>query len=174
MKNLRKRAVLIAIACCLFASSNCLLTNELGIEPIDSVSGASAKAAIEEAGMMSWFFADMLIDSKYKDIKEDNFFAQYLWSLIHGILLQSQASIQDDRYYTITSVKDCVDYIHISGALIYKFVRERRLNHILNKGRSDSVGFFGGILYAGPIIIMDECKLEETGKIIHLGDKTNL
>jgi len=154
-------------------SSSCLLTNELYLKPVDSVSGTRAMEILAEAGMLSYFIGFELVDSKYNTYKNDYFLEKYLRALSHGLKILGIAGIQKDRYYKTSSVEACSEYIMIQGALLFKFFHEHWMSDSKSNDRVDTVGR-AAAGYFTPIYAMDGCELEETGKVIHLGDTLNL
>jgi len=150
---------------------SCLITNELGLSPIDSYSGEETKVKISDAALISYFIADGLIDSKYSNQKPGTM-GKILYGAVNGLIYRAQLGVDDNRYYTMDSVDACVEVIHFKGALWLKVFTENYYNDI-QAGRNAGEGLPATQIYA-PQFSGKDCMLDETGRVLHITPSLSL
>ncbi|MBE7438633.1 MAG: TIGR04452 family lipoprotein [Spirochaetales bacterium] len=163
--NSKKILFSILLGFVLSGLPSCLITNELGLSPLDSYSGEETKVKISDAALISFFIADGLIDSKYSNQKP-NTMGKILYGAVNGLIYRAQLGVDDNRYYTMDSVDACVDVIHFKGALWLKLFTENYYNSLQNNSNAGE-GLPATQIYA-PQFSGKDCKLDETGKVVHI------
>lgn len=146
--------------------SGCLLTNELGIAPPATISGARARDLLFEAGFWQRVTAgDLLVRMGAASNSElrDKVREATDW----GYIAQSVTGLDKNRYYTLTSFVACQNMILFESPIVIAFAAEPKLaaghtadaNQIMAALRDD---------------YLRGCDIQEAGKIVHIGDHVKL
>lgn len=137
--------VLLQVLC---AQGGCLLLHEFGIEPLEAKTGIEAREEIKETVSFS-YFVGIYLEATARGIEVAGFSAEANQEAVDSIAsTEFFTGIIESKTYTGSSVKECQEMVQKAGFLIY----------------------FPGGVRASILNALSRCRLEETGRYIHLSD----
>ena len=162
-------------------STNCLLTDMLGVRPLNAYTGRSAKNVLIAQARLGYYLgcnmyissSDTLGNAKWNcddDVGHKNF--KWDWISI-AYLIPYFTKIHDNAFYTGDSVKKCADDTMINAMIWTKgFLdsRDKKLTVVRDNSwdsRELDENFTVAALMAASVT--EECGLKQTGHIIELG-----
>lgn len=135
----------------------CMLTDAVGIQPVNSTAGDQVIERLRHAGERGYLLGiRLLADKENARIRYNR--STLIGAVNSGLISQAISGVQKDRFYSNASVQECEDQISVNAALWMSMV-----GNAANQGeRSD---YFNMSMWMG----FAECNLLETGRILELG-----
>ncbi len=173
---MKKMITILTIAAVLVFNA-CLLTDEAGVYPTGSISGDRVAKMVEQAansGILSGY-QQVKSNSRYNNVVHYfDIFPEYLQISIWGKATVVTAGVKTDRFYTAGSVAACTEQVFLVSLIAYKTLYENYLDKRAASGFNPSFNEQAALNVLTTDLAGAACKLEETGKVLHLTDQISL